>query len=132
MVPAILAVCCLVLAIQAVPAGRAERPVREGAGIIWRCSARLRVSGSRAFIFRQYPGRRTQDGVSVSPAESSGSDRLVTLDFTMEDESSVTAVALGSMVIIAGLSTQTPVPAATKLQGAKGPAADNGQQLCVS
>ena len=101
---AILAVCCLVLAIQAVPAGWAGigRFVK-GAGIT------LALLGTAAGFWFQsiYLPENTlvgiQYGVSVSPAVASGSDRLVTLDFTMEDQSSVTAVALGSMVIVRGL-----------------------------
>ncbi len=43
-------------------------------------------------------------GLSVGPVVRSGGDRLVTLDLTMDNESSVTALTVGSMVVVRGIS----------------------------
>ena len=43
-------------------------------------------------------------GLSVGPVVRSGGDRLVALDLTMDNKSSVTALTVGSMVIVRGIS----------------------------
>lgn len=43
-------------------------------------------------------------GLSVGPVVRSGGDRLVTLDLTMDNKSSVTVLTVGSMVIVRGIS----------------------------
>lgn len=43
-------------------------------------------------------------GLSMGPVVRSGGDRLVTLDLTMDNTSSVTALTVGSMVVVRGIS----------------------------
>jgi hypothetical protein len=54
-----------------------------------------------------YIPRNTQVGISYSltlgPVARSGDNALATLQLTMEDESSLTAVILGSMVVVSGI-----------------------------
>jgi hypothetical protein len=54
----------------------------------------------------------TQVGVqytlTVGPVIQSGSDKLVTLQFTMENESSVTGLALASMIVVNGIEFPSP------------------------
>jgi hypothetical protein len=63
-----------------------------------------------------YIPRNTQVGINYSltlgPVARSGDNTLATLQLTMADESSLTAVVLGSMVVVSGISYQ-PASAGT-------------------
>ena len=98
---AILAAVCLILAIQIVPAAwQSISNFVKAAGIT------LVLLGSAANFWFQsvYLPENTQEGiqyaVSVNSVVKSGSGWIAMLDFTMENQSSVTAITLGTMVIV--------------------------------
>lgn len=84
----------------------------------------LTVLASAAYFWYQsvYVPENAPPGIyydlTLGSIVRSGSDRLVSVDLTMENESSVTALTLGSMVVVSGiyptqksriLNTQTPI-----------------------
>ena len=98
---AVLAGVCLSLAIQIVPAAwQSISNFVKAAGIT------LVLLGSAANFWFQsvYLPENTQEGiqyaVSVNSVVKSGSGWIAMLDFTMENQSSVTAITLGTMVIV--------------------------------
>jgi hypothetical protein len=101
---AILAVGCLVLAIRTMPAAwKTIGNFVKGTGIT------LALLGAAASFWFQsiYLPENVQEGiqygVSVNSAVTSGSGMIVTLNFTMENQSPVTAITLGTMVIVSEL-----------------------------
>ena len=100
----ILAAGCLVLAIRTLPAAwKKIGSFVKGAGI----TLALLGAASNFWFQSVYLPENTevaiQYGLSVDSVVTSGAKRLATLDFTMRNQSSVTALALGSMVIVRGL-----------------------------
>jgi len=97
----ILAAICLILAIQTLPtAWHTIGNFVKGAGIT------LALLGAAANFWFQsvYLPENTQEGIqygaSVDSVVKSGDGRIATLDFSMENQSSVTAITLGTMVVV--------------------------------
>jgi hypothetical protein len=101
----VLALLCLALAVQTLP--RAWPHITQTAKNI---GITLAVLGGVASFWYQsfYLPESTEIGIqygfSVVSVTSSGSDRLVTFDLTMENQSPVAAITLGSMVVVSGLT----------------------------
>ena len=98
---AILAAICLILAIQTLPAAwNTIGNFVKGAGIT------LALLGAAANFWFQsvYLPENTQEGIqygaTVDSVVKSGGGRVATLDFSMENQSSVTAITLGTMVVV--------------------------------
>jgi hypothetical protein len=106
----ILAFLCFVISCATLVAlWKAEAKVWrsiKGIGI----SAALVVAVAQFWYLAVYIPESTQVGIqyalTVGPVVRSGSDKLVTLQFTMENESSVTALTLDSMIVVRGISYQ--------------------------
>ncbi len=120
---AILAVICLALAIQLLPAAW-----KSISGFVKAVGISLALLGSAANFWFQsiYLPENTQEGIqytaSVDSVAKSGNGWIATLDFSMENQSSVTAVTLGTMVVVrelifspdnAGVSADTAEQKAT-------------------
>jgi len=101
----ILTLGCLALAIRMLPAAwQGIGGFVKGAGITLAL-----LGGAANFWFQSvYLPENTevgiQYGLSVVSVRTSGSEMLATLGFTMENRSSVTALTLGSMVIVRALT----------------------------
>lgn len=96
---------CVFLTLQTLPnAWKVISKSVKGVGIT------LGILGSAAnfWFVSFYLPMNTQVGVeyglSLGPVMRSGGDRLATLDLTMDNKSSVTALTIGSMVVVRGVS----------------------------
>jgi hypothetical protein len=100
-----LALNCIFLTYLTLPAawGAISKSVK-GVGI----TVALLGSAANFWFVSFYLPANTQVGIeyglSLGPMVRSGGDRLVTLDLTMDNKSSVTALTVGSMVIVRGVS----------------------------
>jgi len=100
-----LALNCIFLTYLTLPAawGAISKSVK-GVGI----TVALLGSAANFWFVSFYLPENTQVGIeyglSLGPVVRSGGDRLVTLDLTMDNKSSVTALTVGSMVVVRGVS----------------------------
>jgi hypothetical protein len=105
LVYAALAVLCVALAVQTLRRawGVFTKSVK-GLGITLGVLGGLANFWYQSFYLPENTQVGIQYGLSVVSVVSSGSGRIVTLDLTMENQSSVTTLTLGSMVTVAGLT----------------------------
>ena len=96
-----LAAGCLLLALQALPATwrRISRSLK-GIGISLAVIGTLVNFWFQSFYLPENTQVGIQYGFSVGPVVTSGGSRIVTVDFTMENQSSVTALTIGSMIVV--------------------------------
>lgn len=100
-----LALNCVFLTLQTLPkAWKIISKSVKGIGV----TLALLGSAANFWFVSFYLPANTQVGVeyglSLGPVMRSGGDRLVTLDLTMDNKSSVTALTIGSMVVVRGVS----------------------------
>jgi len=100
-----LAFLCLVLAFQTLPRAwpYITRSVKN-IGITLAVLGGIASFWYQSFYLPESSNIGMQYGFSVVSVESSGSDRFVTLDLTMENQSQVAAITLGSMLVVSGLT----------------------------
>jgi hypothetical protein len=103
-----LAVLCLFLAGTLLPLVRAVwKDISGGLKGLGALATALGLLAQFWYVSIYIP-RNTQVGINYSltlgPVAQSGHSTLATLQFTMEDESSLTAVVLGSLVVVSGIS----------------------------
>lgn len=101
----LLAALFLVVAGQTLPrAWPAITKSVKGVGITLGVLGALANFWYQSFYLPESSQVGIQYGLSVVSVTPSGGDRIVTLDLTMENQSPVTALMLGSMVTVAGLT----------------------------
>ncbi len=100
-----LAILCLLLAIHTLPHAwpNITKSVKN-IGITLGVLGGVASFWYQSFYLPESTQVGLQYGLSVVSVTPSGHDRIVTLDLTMEDQSSVVALTLGSMVVVSGLT----------------------------
>jgi hypothetical protein len=118
----VLGIICIGLAWRTLPAawGSLSKTVK-GAGITLAALGTLTNFWYQSIYLPENAQAGVEYSVSVGPVVSSGSDRFVTIDVTMDNESPVTALTLASMVVVSGLeyTSSTQVGATSKAEAQK-------------
>lgn len=101
----VLAIFSLALVVQTLPrAWPTVTKSAKGIGITLGVLGGVASFWYQSFYLPESSHVGIQYGISVVSVTSSGGDRLVTLDLTMENQSPVVALTLGSMIVVNGLT----------------------------
>ena len=118
----VLGIICIGLAWRTLPAawGSLSKTVK-GAGITLAALGTLTNFWYQSIYLPENAQAGVEYSVSLGPVVSSGDDRFVTIDVTMDNESPVTALTLASMVVVSGLEYTSPtqVGATSKAEAQK-------------
>jgi hypothetical protein len=107
-----LGIICIGLAWRTLPtAWRSLSATVKGAGITLAALGTLTNFWYQSIYLPENAQAGVEYSVSVGPVVSSGDDRFVTVDVTMDNESPVTAVTLASMVVVSGLEYSSSIKA---------------------